>query len=95
MDEKEFEQALSRLPEHLRDGVREYVLRGRGVGSFLTAVIKNQFFDAVVHADDTIDKEHLVVIAKVFYNDTPRLCWGSPEQMRTWQAHGGWEGRDK
>ena len=72
-----------RLPPHLQGGVRRYIEKGIPPGDFLTAVITNDLFLAIGHADDT-SLAALRDIVRFFYNEVPSKCWGTPEKMKTW-----------
>lgn len=74
------------VPEHLRDGLVEYVLTGRPTGGFLTACLRNDFLDAVCRAGSDLNLGHLQAIAKWLYNETPRKCWGSPAKVKAWEG---------
>lgn len=80
------------IPDHLREGLRQYIQHGHVPGSFLEAVITNDLFAAVGHADE-LSLLFLVLLVKWFYNDAPGGCCGSKDIMAAWSAHGGLEGR--
>ena len=82
----------SRLPEHMQDAARRYVEGGSRVGDFLTAVIHNDLFGAMRHADD-INRDRLRDWCSFFYNEAPRDCYGSSEAMDAWIERGGLNGR--
>lgn len=71
------------LPEHCREGVRNYIERHQPVGHFLQAVIENNFRAAVLRADDT-NSERLKDYAIFFYNHAPSQCHGSREAYKQW-----------
>lgn len=81
------------LPEHMQDGARRYVENGQPPGGFLSAVLENNFTEAVGHADH-INQLALVAWARWVYNDTPSQCHGSREAVRDWCKQGGLNGRD-
>lgn len=83
---RDIEPGLARLPEHLRDGLRDYVMDGRPVGGFLTCVIENDLLGAVCRADDTTALPELRALARFLYNDAPGPCWGSAASRKAWQA---------
>ncbi len=78
------------LPEHLQNGLREYIERGRIPGDFLSAVISNNLMGAFGVADDE-SKAALEDIIKFMWNAAPSACWGSKEFMKTWSRHQGRE----
>lgn len=73
----------SGLPNNLADGMRLYLERGIFPGSFLTAVIENDFIQAVNRADGT-NRMLFRPIALWFYNHAPRESYGSPENAQEW-----------
>ncbi len=77
------------IPQHMHDGILEYVLRGRSTGSFLTALIDNNV-DQAYSIADTLNKLSLPKWAELFNSAAiPRACWGSPEIRQEWQRMGG------
>ncbi len=52
-------------------------------GDFLTAVLCNNFWRAVLYADDTNEKA-LRDYALFIYNQLPPDAWGSEESMQAW-----------
>jgi len=76
-----------RLPPHLQGGVQRYIEQGVPPGDFLTAVITNDLFLAISHADST-SLAALPDIVRFFYNESPSRCWGTPEKMKTWMETG-------
>lgn len=81
----------SKLPDHMQDGTRLYIEHGILPGSFLTAVICNDLFTAMWKADD-INRYRLFDWCSFFYNEAPSQCFGSPDKMEKWMAHGGMSG---
>ena len=75
------------LPPHLQGGVQRYIEQGVPPGDFLTAVITNDLFLAISHADST-SLAALPDIVRFFYNESPSRCWGTPEKMKTWMETG-------
>lgn len=73
----------SKLPEHIRGGVKRYVEEGVLPGSFLRAVICNQLKESFMLADET-NIARMFDIVGFFYNEVPSGCWGSPEKMKKW-----------
>jgi hypothetical protein len=80
-------RGVKRLPEHMRDSVLNYVRHGIPPGHFLTAVLSNDLFEAVDRADD-INIRVLADYVRVFYNDCPSACWGSPNNVKAWIERG-------
>lgn len=81
------------IPEHCRDGVLEYVLHGRPVGSFLEAVFSNEFMGACARADD-VNRLALFEYAVFLHNYAPSDAYGSPERVQAWIERGGLFGPD-
>lgn len=71
------------VPDHTQESFEDYILRGLSPGSFMSAVLRNDFVAAVCHADH-VNKEHLVDIAKWMINNAPRLCWGNDQAIKDW-----------
>lgn len=72
-----------RLPEHIRDGLENYIEHHRAVGHFLTAVLSNDLLEACARADQT-NRYRLFDIVDWLYNEAPSVCWGSPEKVGAW-----------
>ena len=73
------------IPDRMMTPIRLYIKHGVHPGSFLTAVISNDFREAVGHADDE-NLNNLPAYMDYFYNHAPCSCWGSPEIMNAWMA---------
>jgi hypothetical protein len=65
------------------DAVKNYLEEGIPPGPFLTAVICNNFYQAVSSADDQ-NRKLLDQWANFFYNHVQANAWGSPEIMKDW-----------
>lgn len=74
------------LPEHMREGMKNYLEHGIEPGSFLTAVLSNDLKRAVGAADH-INLQYLTNIVSYCYNEIPAGSWGSPEMVQEWMAH--------
>lgn len=74
------------VPVHIRDSIVHYILSGRYVGGFLSAVISNDLKGAVMLADDK-NIEALPEIVGYFYEWAPGTCWGSPEALKKWKGY--------
>ena len=75
--------SYSGLPSALQYGMRLYLERGILPGSFLVAVIRNDFMQATLRADAT-NQPLLRSIALWFSNHAPRESYGSPETAQAW-----------
>lgn len=69
--------------ENVRESLDAYVKQRRPLGSFLQAVIENNFMEAVGRADAR-NIEQLPEIACYVYNEMPAACHGSPAQYAAW-----------
>ncbi len=77
------------IPQHMHDGILEYVLRGRSTGSFLMALIEDRITEAALQAD-TLNKCALPRWIELMNSAAiPRACWGSAEIRVEWQRMGG------
>ena len=83
MNERWLDWSYCEVPDHTRQAFEDYILRGYPPGSFMAAVLRNDFVAAVCHAD-TENKKYLVDIAKWMLNIAPRACWGSDQAIRDW-----------
>lgn len=82
----------SLIPQHMHQGVHDYVMHGAGPGDFLTKLLSNDFFGAVGRADDE-NQRHLVGWATFIYNYTPAACHGSRNKVAAWVVKGGIDGQ--
>ena len=72
-----------RLPEHLRDGMRRYVEKGRRPGDFLMAVLRNDLMAATTRADE-VSYKHLREIVGWCWWELPSSLWLSPDNVGKW-----------
>ncbi len=86
--EAEVQAYLDRLPRHMVEAITNYVVLGRPVGDFLYAVLSNNLMEAVGRADD-LNIKKLREWVQFLYFAAPSKCWGSPEAIKAWMAHGG------
>ena len=71
------------IPTHTQAALNRYVNNHIPPGGFLTAVLTNNLFDAIAHAD----KENILALKEIcqyVYNEIPGACWGSKEKMHKW-----------
>lgn len=73
------------LPFYMQDGMRGHIEQRRPVGTFLTAVLSNDLYTAVRHADDT-NRDLLHVYVNWLYMNAPPGSYGSAEQVQAWRA---------
>ena len=71
------------LPEHMREGVRLYVLDNIEPSSFMRAVLENDLRESVARADH-INKERLSDIVTFCFEALPAGSWGSVEKVKRW-----------
>ncbi len=79
------------LPDHMQGGMRRYVENGIQPGSFLTALLSNDFMEAARKADN-VNLHNLYIYASFFHNELPEECYGSPAAVKSWSALGGLAG---
>lgn len=95
--DKKYEDRLAEIfakhgiPEYMIGGMIRYVLHGIEPGGFLFNVFANDLMGAVGKADET-NAECLRNYAMAIYNDCPRDCHGSPDQVLAWMKQGGLNG---
>lgn len=88
----DFRRSLAgKVPEHLREGLARYILRGIPPGSFLRAVLCNDLYGAIRHGDDD-SIAGLLDIIMFLSNDCPTGCFGHPEKFSDWCRQGGFVG---
>ena len=77
----------SKIPAHMREGIMLYVERRVKPGSFLMAVLENDFVQIVGRADET-NIRYLPQWAELLHWEIPSKCWGSPEKVKAWLGKG-------
>lgn len=81
------------IPEHCRHGMQNYIEHGIPVGDFLTAVLENDFMEAVTRCDAT-NRAALREYAIFLHQEAPREAHGSPEAVKAWIKKGGLHGKE-
>lgn len=76
---------LSRIPEHMRQAVTDYVENGIPPGGFLRAVLANNLVEAFGRADD-INSMHMEDWANLVHWELPSDCHGSEAIVDAWLA---------
>ena len=71
------------VPEHTQLALENYIIRGYHPGSFLQAVLENNFVNTVCRADH-LNQLYLVDIAKWLVHESPSECWGSDQAVYNW-----------
>ncbi len=79
------------IPDHMWDGMREWIENGVPQGDFLMAVLSNDLKEACGRADN-INQRRLFQYCQFLYNAAPSACWGSPEQVAWWRERKGLRG---
>jgi hypothetical protein len=80
------------ITEYCRPGMKRYIEQGIPVGDFLTAVLENNFVNAVARADP----ENITRLRDYMYfliNEVPSPAWGSKKKVKAWIKMGGLNGR--
>ena len=72
------------IPNRIKLAIDRHAEHGYPCGSFVTAVLENDFMEAAVGADDECALL-LPEIARYIYNNIPGGCCGSPEKVKSWQ----------
>ena len=83
--------AWDTIPEHVYHGLHRYFEFGGRTGSFLEAVLSNDFSGAVLRAD-MLNIYNIRNFACFLHNEAPHGSWGSPEAYKNWIAQGGLRG---
>lgn len=78
------------IPQHMHDGLADYILHGVEPGPFLTAVLEGDLFEALGRADGT-NVNALDAYGMFLYNDAPAGCYGSVDKYAAWIKSGGVE----
>lgn len=82
------------IPPHCQAGMRAWIEDGHMPGSFLRAVITNDFRGAVTLADE-INSLCLRSYAIFLYQEAPHGSYGSTQAMAAWAESGGLKGARK
>jgi len=71
------------IPEHMVDGVMDYLEFGLEPGGFLRAVLENDLVHAFGCADRT-NIHRMEDWASFIYNEMPMAAWGSKKKVDAW-----------
>ena len=71
------------IPQHTKDALDRWVENGWHPGGFLEAVLTNDLFGAVGHADD-MNRVAIFDVCSYVYSELPGNCWGTHEVMKVW-----------
>lgn len=83
----DLDREIVRIPKHCREGLLDYLRHGIMPGTFLRAVLENNLWKAVIHADDT-NRGALVEYVLLLNYYAPSDAWGSPIAVKEWIAKG-------
>lgn len=81
---------FGKIPEYMRKGAMLYVRHGIEPGGFMTAVLENNFYEAISRMDE--NNWRSLKEYRDFLSYLPCECWGNPEKVRAWMKHRGMEG---
>lgn len=73
----------SDVPSHTRVAIEDYLIRGYSPGSFVSAVMANDFVRAATSCDH-INRESLTHIARWVFSSAPSSAWGSRQIVQDW-----------
>ncbi len=76
---------LRKLPAHLREGLRAYLVNRQPTGAFLRAVLVNDLSGTIDHADP-VSFQALRKIVSFIYFYAPARSHGSYEAVTAWLA---------
>jgi hypothetical protein len=71
------------VPDHLHEGLIEYIASRRPMGKFLTSVVSNDLMEAATRADP-VCHYHLVDVVLFLVRYAPAECWGNPTNVSIW-----------
>ena len=78
----------SNIPALTMGAINRYVNEGLPPGSFVTAVLCNDLFNAI----GTADEDNIVALPEIVryvYNELPGGAWGNLNKMNAWMKKGG------
>ncbi len=75
------------IPEVTQHGLMMYVKYGIAPGSFLTAVLTNNLFEAYHFADD-VHINSMSALVKFIYNKLPNDCYGTVDKVSEFIKNG-------
>ena len=73
------------IPDYMRDALGRYINDHAPVGDFLTAILENDYHQAIGRADGN-NVGNLPAYANFLYNHAPLECHGSKEKVKAWLA---------
>lgn len=76
------------LPEHLRERAQNYIEHGKQPLGFMCSALANNFADAMIFsqnfAQERMDREQMVMLAKWLFTECPINAWGSYSKVDAW-----------
>ncbi len=69
----------------IKEALDNYAMHGWPVGSFLTAVLENDLFEAMGRAD-SYNRATIHQICSYVFSELPSTCWGNRELVRAHYA---------
>lgn len=72
-----------KIPDYMIEGLEMWINLGVKHGSFLDAILCNDFMRAMDRAD-TQNAMNIQAYAYFLYNYAPSDCYGSPEKVNAW-----------
>jgi hypothetical protein len=83
----DYDEIYDKVPvPHMIDGIKNWLELGIMPGSFLTALLTNDFTQAVVKAD-SINEKYFREWALFMLNHMPDNAWGSPDIVNNWKTY--------
>lgn len=82
-----YEFEFYEIPNHMVEGLDDYINHRLKQGSFLHAVLCNDLKPACMQADGK-NMRNLPAYVNFLYNYAPINCWGSPEKVNAWLEGG-------
>lgn len=83
---------VARIPEHMRESVVAYVVNGRPIGGFMTALFSGDPVWIVLGRADDNNQRAIMDWARLIYSACPGGCFGSREHIDLWIEVGGLRG---
>ncbi len=95
-DAERLDKALDecQIPNHMRPGVRNYVLHRKRSGDFLMSVLENNLAQAAMRADTVNNQRNMICWSWLLHSGgIPSDAWGSKEKVDAWLAGTQWDPR--
>lgn len=86
-----YKKNIDALPDHMHEGMINYIEDGVPPGSFLAAVLENNLTMAVMKADH-INRHRIVDFVEYLMWFSPNGCYGNEEAVQNWIKTGGLRG---